>query len=151
MVFCGAFVGMSLKLVWAPPRWIIATTSPNFRRKNDDESRHVDHTVTIPRPLFTTPLSSSFFFFFVFTLQLQCFTLHTRFTHASHYNRCAPMSKDDNSSQDSSPDIELALSLTLSPYATASSFTGITILTSGTKRPASISDSDSVVPATSPR
>ncbi|XP_068473102.1 auxin-responsive protein IAA11-like isoform X2 [Phaseolus vulgaris] len=63
------------------------------------------------------------------------------------------MSKDDNSSQDSSSDIELALSLTLSPYAPASSFSGITILTSGTKRPVSISDSgsDSVLPATSPR
>ncbi|KAK7378514.1 hypothetical protein VNO80_03956 [Phaseolus coccineus] len=73
------------------------------------------------------------------------------FTHASHYTGCSPMSKDDNSSQDSSSDIELALSLTLSPYAPASSFSGITILTSGTKRPASISDSDSVLPATSPR
>jgi len=30
MVFCGAFVAMSLKLVWALPRLLIATTSPNF-------------------------------------------------------------------------------------------------------------------------
>ncbi|CAJ1899298.1 unnamed protein product [Sphenostylis stenocarpa] len=68
--------------------------------------------------------------------------------------RCASMSKDDNSSQDSSSDLELALSLTLSPYATASSFSRTTILTSGTKRPASASnsdsDSDSVLPATPP-
>ncbi|TKY62309.1 Auxin-responsive protein IAA13 [Spatholobus suberectus] len=53
------------------------------------------------------------------------------------------MSKDDNSSQDSSSDLELALSLTLSPYATASSL-------SRTKRPSSLSDSDSAVPATAP-